>query len=507
MIVLPPGPNGFRPAFCVFIWGLLVLCPLPGLSVTLHGNPDTYSALVKEMKPGDTLILAPGMYRHDLRLHGLSGTREQPIVIRGARGRHRTVFLARSGHNTVSIANAAYLEIHDLVLDGRGLLVDAVKAEGPSRWAHHITLDGLVIYGYDADQQNVGISTKCPAWGWVVRDSVIYSAGTGMYFGRPDGSAPFFDGLIEHNVVVDTVGYNIEIKQQNDWPKLPLHGPRSRTTIIRYNVFSKAHHGAAGHMARPNVLLDHWPPSGPGTGDIYQVYGNFFYQNPTERLFQGEGNIALYDNLFVNDDGDAVSLQYHHGPPQRIEVFDNTVVASGGGIAIYGADPAYRQRVFANAVFAAVPLHGGERDGNVTDTYGRAGGYLKNPGGVVADEAAMQVRLIDLQARRDDLLAEDVLGTDLRVRGLKKALRRAETQYAERDATKVENRLDLHPRPGRLSSPSSSPVVPYSALLDADRDFNGAPRHGRFRGAYAGEGNRPGWTPTLARIPSPLPPE
>lgn len=65
------------------------------------------------------------------------------------------------------------------MLDGRDLPVDAVKAEGHADWAHHITLENLLIRvrGHGNNQQTVGISTKCPAWGWVIRDNEIIGAG------------------------------------------------------------------------------------------------------------------------------------------------------------------------------------------------------------------------------------------------------------------------------------------------------------------------------------------
>ena len=73
--------------------------------------------------------------------------------------------------------------------------------------------------------------------------------------------------------------------------------------VIRRNVFSKSSNSSTGSLARPNLLVGHSPLSGTGVDDRYEIYGNFFFQNPTEALFQGEGNVALYDNLFVNASG------------------------------------------------------------------------------------------------------------------------------------------------------------------------------------------------------------
>src|SRR5262249_150356 len=147
---------------------------------------------------------------------------------------------------------------------------------GTSSWAHHITLDGLTIFGYGANQQKVGISTKCPAWGWVIRNNVIKGSGTGMYLGNSDGSAPFVAGLIEHNLIMDTIGYNLQIKHQRQRPIISGMPEDRSVTIIRHNVFSKSNNSSREKLARPNLLVGHWPPDGAGMEDSYAIYGNFF---------------------------------------------------------------------------------------------------------------------------------------------------------------------------------------------------------------------------------------
>ncbi|MEJ2346945.1 MAG: right-handed parallel beta-helix repeat-containing protein [Gammaproteobacteria bacterium] len=293
------------------------------------------------------------------------------------------VFFARRGANTVSIANAAYITIRNLEIDGRGLGMDGVKAEGNARYADHITLDNLFIHNLGGGLQTVGISTKCAAWGWVVRRNVIVGAGTGMYFGNSDGKVPFLDSVIEHNVVRDTLGYNLQIKHQ-PWQPLDLPGyPRARTEIIiRYNTFSKAHNAEGDPRARPNVLTGHGPLRGPGRSDAVVVYDNLFYQNPVEALFQGEGNIYLYNNVFINQyqsGSPAIAIQPHHSLPREIRIFHNTVISRGTGIAIIDGSSKYQQWVWANAVFADVPIRGGKRTANITAGYDEAASYLRSP--------------------------------------------------------------------------------------------------------------------------------
>jgi hypothetical protein len=409
-------------------------------------DPSTYLALLATLGPGDLLQLAAGTYAGGLPLAGLHGEPGRCIVIAGPGPGYgagpRAVFTGRDCCNTVSLADSSYLVVRDLELDGSGRLGDAVKAESTAAFVHHVTLEGLFIHGHDADQQIVGVNTKCPSWGWAIRNNVIDGAGTGLYLGDSDGEDEFSDGLIEHNLVAGTLGYNLQIKHQNG-RATGLGAPAQGVTILRRNVFSKATGAAGGADARPNVLIGHRPLTGPGADDDTVIYGNFFWQNPTEALLQAEGHVILYDNLMVNDSGPAVHFQAHNDVPRRVRVFHNTVVATGVGVQVLAGHPAFEQRVVGNAVFASPALVGGTQLDNTTGAYAAAGSYLANPDGALA-------------------------GGD---------------------------RLDLYPLPGALDEPVDTTGL--ASWPDAGRDFNGALRTASFRGAYAGEGANPGWLPAL----------
>lgn len=355
----------------------LSLTTLVTEATTILANPQTYLDKISSLKPGDILRLAPGTYLRGLPLHGLIGEVDRPITIEGEAPGVNTIFLGRTGANTVSIKNTAHVVVRSLLLDGRGLDVDAVKAEGTSRFAHHITLENLTIVNHGSNQQIVGISTKCPAWGWIIRGNVIRGAGTGMYFGDSDGTAPFIGGLIEHNLIMDTIGYNLQIKHQVSRPAgMPFVSMR---TVIRNNVFSKVGGNVTKGMARPNVLLGHFPLNGLGAEDEYLVYGNFFYENRHEALFQTEGNAAIHGNIFFNSHGSALRVAPHKALPRRIEVVHNTVIARDVGIVIAGGDTRFDQLAVANAVFAAKPIIGGMQQNNISRPYSMAAQHLWNP--------------------------------------------------------------------------------------------------------------------------------
>jgi len=426
---------------------LLTLCALASATVahaaTRNADPSNYRSVLSSLVPGDTLVLAAGTYQQGLPLNGMNGTAAAPIVIRGP-DNQSAVFVARSCCNTVQLGSTSYVEVRNLTLDGVGL--DGPFGVDSNDVTHHIVIEGLRIINHGAQQQVVGISTKAPAWNWTIRRNTIIGAGTGIYLGNSDGTQPFVAGIIEHNLIVDTIGYNMEIKHQEPRPgSVGLPTGTSRT-IIRHNVFSKSANSSTGGLARPNLLVGHFPLSGAGANDRYEIYGNFFYENPTEALFQGEGNIALHDNLFVNASGSAINIQPHLATPRDVVVYHNTVVASGNGIRVSGGDAAFTQRIIGNAAFAATPIAGPNQEHNFTGSYAASANELNAPFAAIGS-------------------------------------------------------LDLFPKSGRLAG-GALDLSRFAQYTDGTRDFNGRTRAGAFLGAYEGSGVNDGWRLALQIKPT-----
>ncbi|MBK5284773.1 MAG: hypothetical protein JJE25_05180, partial [Bacteroidia bacterium] len=431
-------------AAIVFLSALFVS---PARANFISATPANYTSYLNTLVAGDTLSLSAGTYTNNLTLNNRNGTSTQPIVIMGSPNLYTTVFQAQSCCNTVSITQCSYIVIKNLMLDGLNLLVDGVKGEGTTNnWAHHVTLEYLNIVNYGADQQLVGISTKCHAWNWIIRKNIIIGAGTGLYLGNSNGDKPFVNGIIENNLVMNTVGYNMEIKHQTDtvrdnYPGTALNGK----TIIRYNVFCKENNGASGGNARPNVLLGAFPSTSFGSTDYYEVYGNFFYQNPTEALLQVTANTSLYENVFVNHFNPAgfraVYVTSQNGfQPRDIKIFHNTVWAanSSGGIRLYDPNISYQQYCYANAVFAPAPITNFVNNlDNVTDGYANASSYVLS-------------------------------------------------------ATTNLNTLNLYPQSGQLTGTLTSSVL-FQTFTDWDKDFNGDVNDWTFRGAYSACCINNGW--------------
>lgn len=424
----------------VLLLGLAAaLCAELAISEEFDADPENFRMLIRNLQAGDTLNLAAGTYASGISIVNMHGTESEPITITGPMSGAPATFIANPSANTVQIDDSSFIEIRHLTLDGQGLSAPfGVNSRGVT---HDITLEYLTIIGYSGSQATVGISTKGPAWNWTIGHNTIIGAGTGMYLGNSDGGFPFVAGLIEYNLIVNSIGYNIEIKHQSPRPTDIGMPDGVNNTTIRHNVLSKLKDAASGGNSRPNLLVGHFPLSDYGVDDVYEIYGNFFYQSPGEALFQGEGNIAFYNNLLVNDSGNAVNIRQHNGMPKLIRVFNNTIVASGTGISVSGGDSRYRQLVIGNAVFATNPIKAASQCDNITGGYVSANRYLNNAVGEPGD-------------------------------------------------------LDLYPQSGRLSAfPTDSSAI--DIFTDWDLDFNGDKRDGSFRGAYSGSGRNSGWQPDL----------
>ena len=199
---------------------------------------------------------------------------------------------------------------------------------------HHIRIEGNVLAGQDggtADRrhlnQNADLgmdhpeqpdsSAPEPAFIWVTRTERSHSLTV----------------LIENNLIQDTIGYNMEIKDQISIPEVPGMPTGPTSTIIRNNVFVKDDQPSPDGN-RPNLLVGAFPTGGPGSHNLYEIYGNFFFHNHRDALFQGSGRISLHDNVFVDGPYDypAVVLRRQSFPLRVAYVYNNTIYTTERGI-------------------------------------------------------------------------------------------------------------------------------------------------------------------------------
>ena len=191
--------------------------------------------------------------------------------------------------NLIEISNSSYLALKNVKIDSAG--TDGIFGINSTGVNHDVLIEDCIFVGQGAHQATVAISTKGTDWNWTIRRNTILEAGTGMYLGNSTGGSPFISGLIEGNLIVNTIGYNIEIKYQNPYTLLSGMPSGPHQTIIRNNVFIKEKSQSQWSPdklsgPRPNLLVGGFPDTGANAQDFYEIYGNFFYKNPDENFFR-----------------------------------------------------------------------------------------------------------------------------------------------------------------------------------------------------------------------------
>jgi hypothetical protein len=413
-------------------------CTADGQGRILRADPTNYQKLLPALKAGDTLLLTSGRYPR-LTIANLNGEPGRCITVAGPAAGPRPMIAGQTGYNTVEIVDSSYIVVSNLTIDSLGMGGDGIKAPRTMHQAtHHIVLDRNLIIGVGAFQQTDGISTKTPTWNWVIRRNTIVGAGTGIYLGDSDGSSPFVAGFIEYNLVLNPLGYCMEIKHQLGRPDLVGMPQEPQSTIIRNNVFIKDDH-LSPDGDRPNLLVGGFPDIGSGSHDLYQIYGNLLVHNPREALFQGSGRISFHDNILVGGQSAGAVFRDHDLPLRLAHVFNNTIYSPQIGIK-FGSPAREGHAVVGNLIFAETPIVGLDvaATDNLVSRPADAGNYVRAP--------------------------VSALGA-----------------------------LDFYPLPGRAKG-SPLDLSPFASELDFDRDFNGLSKGARyFRGAYAGDGSNPGW--------------
>jgi MYXO-CTERM domain-containing protein len=411
-------------------------------ALAVDADPTNYTAVLPTLKPGDTLNLAPGTYTQGLNVTGLNGTEAAWITISGPASGPPAVFEGDACCNTVEITSSSYVVVRSVTVDGKGISgVFGVSAKGAlGNVVHHITIEDCTFVGQSGSQQTVGISTKTPTWGWTIRRNVIDGAGTGIYLGNSNYEDPFIGGVIENNLIKNTIGYNMQIKNQNPWPDHPGIPTTDQKTIIRDNVFIKNDQPSPDGN-RPNLFVGSFPETGMGSGGLVEVYGNVFVHNVPESLLQATGRVSIHDNIFVDAGDMAINLRDHDGFGLKLaHVYNNTIFSAQRGIVL-GNAASEASIVTGNLVFAGTPIDGpaGMMGDNITDSAANAGMYVKSPS----------------------------------------------TSFGQ---------MDFYPLEGKAEGAALN-LAPFAGETDYACDFHGMSKGDKtFRGAYAGAGTNPGWT-------------
>ncbi|MBN2270914.1 MAG: right-handed parallel beta-helix repeat-containing protein, partial [Sedimentisphaerales bacterium] len=123
---------------------VLTACALLEADDISIDNSAQFRPAITKLKPGDTLLIAPGDYAGGIYLANTSGTKDAPITIRGADPDNPPLFAG--GGQAFHLADCSYITLANLKAKGfpsNGINIDdGGSFDTP---AHHITLENITI--------------------------------------------------------------------------------------------------------------------------------------------------------------------------------------------------------------------------------------------------------------------------------------------------------------------------------------------------------------------------
>lgn len=130
---------------CLFLFtALLAARPMRGAEVYRVKDAAGFNRAVAAARPGDRILLAPGVYGNNFHFRGVHGTAKEPIVIAADNADKPPSIVGTRA--PLHFSGASHLELKDLVITGssaNGLNID--DGGDPDKPSHHITLRNLLI--------------------------------------------------------------------------------------------------------------------------------------------------------------------------------------------------------------------------------------------------------------------------------------------------------------------------------------------------------------------------
>ncbi len=307
------------------------------LAVPSLSHAETYEvaagedveAAIAMLQPGDELLLGGGMYEINERFSiDLTGTEEQPIIIRAKDGEVPHIHRPNANENLVDIDNAQWVVLDGIEWSGGSAGIRISSAD-------HLTISNCEIH----DTNDVAVRAND---GGVTYESLhivgneihdTNNTGEGMYLGCNDDGCRLANSTIERNWVHHTNGPTIE---QGDGIELK--------------------EGSYGNVIRDNVIHDTNYPciltySAVGNGEANVIEGNVMW-NCGDHAIQSAADAVIRNNIILGANASGISMQPHQsGAPSNLTVVHNTIVVPGSrAINVSGAEGTVT--IANNAVFS-----------------------------------------------------------------------------------------------------------------------------------------------------------
>jgi parallel beta-helix repeat protein len=290
--------------------GLIAMATANTSGRTFYANPSlSVTQLAAKLKPGDVLVLKPGIYREEITISGLRGTPEQPIKLVGEKGaivespgRDGIHFFGGGGSEQVLIDGLTIRKARRagiLVNGSRHITIRNCTIGDNGQWgiqtilSDAITVEDCDLYG-SVKQHGIYFSTTDHP---VVRRCRIHdNAACGVHFNGDKSEGG--DGMISRGVVEDNVIY-----RNGRLGGAGINMDSAEFMLIRNNLL---HHNLSGGITA-------FTQNGLKSGNGNRILFNTVYFAPKQGRFgvQVVGNVAksvIEDNVLVCGKGPALHL-------------------------------------------------------------------------------------------------------------------------------------------------------------------------------------------------------
>ncbi|MEM6955397.1 MAG: right-handed parallel beta-helix repeat-containing protein [Myxococcota bacterium] len=290
--------------------GFLALSPGFASAERYDASPgDDVETMIRMLLPGDELVLAGGMYETTQRFSiEVSGTEEQPIIIRAADGETPHIRRPNASENLIDIVDSRWLVFRGIEFSGGSAGLRFIVASD-------ITIEDCAIH--DTADVALRMNDRDSRYErMIIRRNHIYDTngtGEGMYLGCNNNACQLANSVIEQNYVhhtnnpeTITQGDGIEIKE-----------------------------GSFGNVIRDNVIHDTNYPciltySAVGNGEPNIVERNVMW-NCGDHGIQSSADAVIRNNIILSAAGSGIAAQPHQsGAPANMTIVHNTVINAGG---------------------------------------------------------------------------------------------------------------------------------------------------------------------------------
>ncbi len=297
-------------------------------------NTTEFETAIKNMQPGDHILLAPGTYSYQIYLSGKNGTADQPIVIMGANpdsipllnqkiAVYKSSYIyfdhleistgSKAAQWGLSIRASKHIAVTNCVLHDNGgmysgniFIQHSDEIEDQDKFGYHLIMNNLIYdnegvgtYGHDSIDSVTYFGIKMnyqPGGRTIVRGNTIYGVTDGISSGGDEGKSPVM-GLDDNNVldtwwhqeldIYDNIIYNVRDDCiETDGHTMNLRIFRNRLGACTNSISTAPFYPGPVFIVRNTMAAYHENTSKLNTNVAGETRNVFYYHNTIKQTIE-----------------------------------------------------------------------------------------------------------------------------------------------------------------------------------------------------------------------------